>query len=283
MERWVARPTDTSIFLERVRKAGGRIGNRALQEILAWPDDKYWKIHRDLHEGGKIEKGRGKGGTVILVEATVPTALEAPTIFPVVVQPEIKGTSAPTIIEAIRPDEPILRREIDLYTPALEQLTQHWAQHRQLEQCYCEITAQQGRRDTGGSWSRPDITVVGYKKYEYIPDKYLEVFSFEIKDSNDISIKGVLEALAHREAATRSYVIYHTDGKPLSDYQEAIRIEEIAARHGIGVYIAQNIADFNSWEEMVTAPRVSPDPDTLELFIKRTLSETAKTRLRKWF
>lgn len=97
----------------------------------------------------------------------------------------------------------------------------------------------QGRRETGGSWSRPDVTVVGVKKYEFLPDRLLEVFSFEVKASYDVSIKGVLEALAHREAATRSYVIYHTDGRDLGEFPEALRIEELAVRHGIGVFAAK--------------------------------------------
>jgi hypothetical protein len=178
--------------------------------------------------------------------------------------------------------EPIDRRELTLYDPAVKQLQKSWQRRRQLDQCHCETTAQQGRRDTGGSWSRPDITAVGYKKYEYIPDKILEVFTFELKAAYDVSIKGVMEALAHREAATRSYVIYYTADRDFDAFPEASRIEELAARHGIGVIAASDIENFDTWEEVTTAKRSTPDPDNLETFIKRTLSEDARSKLRKW-
>jgi hypothetical protein len=92
-----------------------------------------------------------------------------------------------------------------------------------------------------------------------------------------------MEALAHREAATRSYVIYYTAGREIADFPEAIRIEELAVRHGVGVLAAKDINDFGTWEEVASAQRASPDPDALETFIKRTLSDDAKSKLRKWF
>jgi len=116
-----------------------------------------------------------------------------------------------------------------------------------------------------------------------LPERVFELFSFEVKAVNDISIKGVMEALAHREAATKSYVIYHTAGQDFAAFPEAERIEELAARHGIGVYAAREIADFNQWAEVVTATRASPDPETIDTFLRRTLSEEAKTKLRRWF
>lgn len=169
------------------------------------------------------------------------------------------------------------------YPPVKKQLEAHWARRRQLDDCHCEITALQGRRDTGGSWSRPDLALIAYRKYEFLPERVFELFSFEVKPATDISIKGVMEAPAHREAATRSFVIYHTAGQDFSAFPEAERIEELAARHGVGVYAAKDVNDFNQWAEIVTALRASPDPEAVDTFIRRTLSEEAKTELRKWF
>jgi hypothetical protein len=135
------------------------------------------------------------------------------------------------------------------------QLEQNWGTRKQLDSCHCEITALQGRRDTGGSWSRPDLVVTAYRKYEFLPEKVFELFSFEVKPSTDVSIKGVMEALAHREAATRSFVIYHTASQDFRAFPEADRIEQLAARHGVGVYVALDINDFNQWAEIVPAQR----------------------------
>ena len=51
------------------------------------------------------------------------------------------------------------------------------------------------------------------------------------------------------------------------------------ARHGVGVYAAKDVNDFAQWAEIVTAPRASPDPEAIETFIRRTLSEETKTKL----
>ncbi len=92
-----------------------------------------------------------------------------------------------------------------------------------------------------------------------------------------------MEALAHREAATRSFVIYHTAGKDFVTFPEAERIQELAAKHGVGVYVAKDINDFNQRAELVPARRGTPDPESVDTFIKRTLSDDAKTKLRRWF
>jgi hypothetical protein len=112
----------------------------------------------------------------------------------------------------------------------------------------------------------------------------MEVYTFEIKPEYDVSIKGVLEALAHREVATRAYVLYYVGTKPWDDFSEAQRIEQLAARHGVGVIVASDIDDLNGcWDERVSATRSGSDPEALDRFIKSTLSEETKSQIRRWF
>lgn len=40
------------------------MGNTALQRQLDWDSDRYWAVHEDLKESGKIIQGRGRGGSV---------------------------------------------------------------------------------------------------------------------------------------------------------------------------------------------------------------------------
>lgn len=274
---------DSDAFLEQIKSADGRISNPSLQNLLGWTSEKYWKVHQQLFEAGNIEKGKGRGGMVILVDRQNPGAAADVAASGLDNKPKLSDQrdQIKTVIKEIV--ESSRQRELELYQPVLLQLQANWANRRQLDQCHCEMTAMQGRRETGGSWSRPDITVVGHKKYEYLPDKLLEVFTFEIKAEYDVTIKGVLEALSHREAATRSYVIYYTNKRDFGAFPEASRIEEIAARHGVGVFAARDIEDLNSWDEITAATRATPDPDNLERFIKSTLSDGAKSKLRKWF
>jgi hypothetical protein len=278
----MARPSDKDIFLNALKAQGNRAGNTTLQRELKWNETKYWQIHQQLFEAGLIEKGRGYGGSVKLAEQAValPATAAADPQGAQLAPLSAIGTTPMAVVEALVEN---YTSEIQLYPPVKKQLEAHWARRRQLDDCHCEITALQGRRDTGGSWSRPDLALIAYRKYEFLPERVFELFSFEVKPATDISIKGVMEALAHREAATRSFVIYHTAGQDFSAFPEAERIEELAARHGVGVYAAKDVNDFNQWAEIVTALRASPDPEAVDTFIRRTLSEEAKTKLRKWF
>jgi len=278
----VARPTNTSIFLRNLREAGGRLSNAALLQLLDWSEEKYWTIHQELHDAGLIAKGRGKGGTVILVvpESSEDVAQSAAALS----KPNVEAVAEELAKATDEAAERIEIREMDLYAPAVTVLKKHWTQEKQLLHGIFEITAQMGRKDTGGSWSRPDIVGVGFRKFEYLPDRLLEVYTFELKAEYDISIKGVLEALAHRERATRSYTVYHTGGRAWDDFPEAQRIEQLAARHGVGVIVAADIEDYgDGWEERVTASRSGSDPEEIDRFLKLTLSEEAKSHIRKWY
>ena len=268
----MARPKDTTLFINTLMECGGRASNAKLQSQLGWLDEKYWKMHRFLFDAGQIEKGKGYSGTVIIVPGE-----------PVVIELE-ENLNLPISVTAQSPvdaDETPLTED-QLYAPAQKELAENWSIRHSLDSIHVENIAKQGRRETGGSWTRPDLALIALKTFEYLPERIFEIHTFEIKASYDVTVKGVMEALSHREAATRSYVIYHTNGLDLVDYPEATRIENLAIKHGIGVIAAKNIFNFNEWADIVPAIRSTPDPDDMETFIKRSLSDEAKSKIRKW-
>jgi hypothetical protein len=271
----MARPSDKELFVRKLSSMSGRAANGQLRQALGWDEQKYWRILQELYDEGLVERGRGRGGTVLLVAADA----EGTSSENVAAVAPAAEAPVATIVAA----EPPFVAELDLYKPVLQQLQKHWTLRRQLDSCHGEVTAQQGRRDTGGSWSRPDLCVIGSPKFEHYPDKVFELHTFEVKAANDVTIKGVLEALAHREAATRAYVLYHTAGKDFSSYPESTRIEELASRHGVGVLAAHTIDDFDTWEEVVSAQRAVSDPEAVNTFIGRSLSDDAKKKIRQWF
>lgn len=263
---------NAKIFLDELERLGGRSSNAILQKKLGWNESRYWNTHAHLYSIGSIEKGRGYSGTVIAVPSKIiSNSINAKINESSVTQSKIE--------QLVREAE----NESKLYEPVKNYLENHWSILRGFNGFVCEITAHQGRRDTGGSWSRPDISFIAFKNYEFMPEKILEVCSFEVKHSNDISVKGVMEALSHREAAHRAYVIYNTSGREFFDYPESKRIEEISSRYGIGVFAAKSIEDSNEWAEIVSASRSNPDPEVVDTFISRTISDSAKTKIRKWF
>jgi type I restriction enzyme M protein len=65
----MARPDikqDSKAFVATLRKLGASAGNGALRGALGWSDTRYWKVHANLVEAGRVVKGRGRGGSVAI-------------------------------------------------------------------------------------------------------------------------------------------------------------------------------------------------------------------------
>jgi len=63
----MARPTieqDSKTFIAALRKIGERVGNGFFREHLGWTDTRYTRVREALIESGKVERGRGRGGSV---------------------------------------------------------------------------------------------------------------------------------------------------------------------------------------------------------------------------
>ena len=61
--------TDLAAFLNRVPADGSTMGNGALRDALRWEPDRYDAVRDALVDQGRLEKGRGRGGTVRWVVA----------------------------------------------------------------------------------------------------------------------------------------------------------------------------------------------------------------------
>lgn len=55
------------VFIVALEKLGGKATNKALKEALGWNMAEYIVVKRELAEKGVIKLGRGRGGTVKLV------------------------------------------------------------------------------------------------------------------------------------------------------------------------------------------------------------------------
>jgi len=170
----------------------------------------------------------------------------------------------------------------DLYPKTRDTLETFWAKERQIQPLAVEITASQGRRATGGRWTRPDLVSVAVRTCRYLPGKYMEVVTFEVKPSDAIDVTAVYEALAHLRSATHAYVIFHVP----DNFDETVRrtIEEtchVARGHGVGVITMADPADWDTWTELEEARRVEADPDRLDEFINVQLSQAAHDRIAR--
>ena len=64
--------TQAQRFIETLKELEGSAGNGSLRAQLGWADSTYQRVKAHLIEEGRIVSGRGRGGSVALVQATKP-------------------------------------------------------------------------------------------------------------------------------------------------------------------------------------------------------------------
>jgi len=259
---------------------GKAIGNATLRESLqvAFPNeqltlDDYWDLRNSLISDGKLEKGRGRGGAVrrvlTVVEPFVPPgANEIIAGIPVAVAVQAAAVQAAVA-------------ETSLYEPFQKCIQAGYIPDNFLKPWICEITAFQGRRNTGGLWTRPDVTLIAIQTFAYVPNKLFEVITFEIKPNIETAMEGVYECAAHSAFAHRSYLAFpdsnEFDDNPLFD-----RISVECERFGLGLILFEDVANWDTYDFHVSAKRNNPDPRAVNDFIKGQISEKSREEIQCW-
>lgn len=246
---------------------GTRLGNYSLMDMLGLrtenDEDKkrYWIAREHLIERGLAVKGSGRGGSTGRV-------LPANEIA--------EGSSLPPTGggQSGRLDEK------SLYAPLLKVLDSDWKSDKGFDYLTtCDVSSR-GSLETGGKWTRPDLVAVQVQFFTYIPSKTLSVHTFEVKPADSIDVTAVYEALAHRRAATHSYVLLHVPD-PDNPPQRLDDVINEARQHGIGVIVFATPEDYSTWEEKVIADRFEPRPEALNQFIRIQLSEDDRSLIEK--
>ena len=254
---------------------GKGIGNATLRERLKeeFPDDQftdedYWDLRNSLIADGLLEKARGKGGSV----RRIPAVTEADaTTTPERVADE-QGIAIARAIVA----------EASLYDPFQKAIQTGYVPDNDLKPWICEVTASQGRRNTGGLWTRPDITLIAFQTYVYVPGKTFEVITFELKPNIQTAMGGVYGAAAHSAFATRSFLAFpdadECEGDPLFE-----RIQDECERFGLGLILFEDVNNWDTYTFQVGAERKDPDPQAMNDFIKSQISDKSKEEIQRWF
>ena len=256
---------DRARLLALVPPDGSTVGNTALIRQLGWGDNRYWYARDSLLEAGVIVRAKGRGGAVRRAH------------------PDESSTSAANVeAELIGEAALAYLHESDLYPDIKSTLETFWAKERQIEPLAVEITASQGSKATGGRWTRPDLVSVAVRTYRYLPGKYMEVVTFEVKPSDAISVTAVYEALAHLRSATHAYVIFHVPDDEVESVKSVIEeARHVGRAHGVGVITMSNPRSWDTWDELEEARRVEPDPERLDEFISIQLSHDAHDRIAR--
>jgi hypothetical protein len=256
---------DRTRLLALVPADGTAVGNTALIRQLGWAENRYWYARDSLLEAGVLVRARGRGGSV---RRAHPDEGAAPEVNP---EAELIGEAALAYLH-----------ENDLYPDIKGTLETFWAKERQIEPLAVEITAAQGRKATGGRWTRPDLVSVAVRTYRYLPGKYMEVVTFEVKPADAITVTAVYEALAHLRSATHAYVIFHVpdeDAEPVKQTIEEAR--RVGRAHGVGLITMGDPRAWDTWNELEEARRVEPDPERLDEFMSVQLSQDAHDRIAR--
>lgn len=263
-------PDDLQLLIDCLssKRFNGKAGNKSLKDILGWNEEneRYWKAHGRALDQGLAISGRGKGGSLQLLVSDEALASEEDKV-PVEGIPEAK--------------------ELDLYEPAKNVIKEYWAKSEHYDEYIVGITAMRGRASTGGKWSRPDISILAVKAYPFLPDRIFDIVTFEVKPAGQTTVEGVFEALSHQQFASRAYVVFHVpELEGAASFNEKIsdgnRILGTARKHGVGVILASDIADWETWEEILVAERMIPDPEQANRFIATGFPKDVHDRIIKW-
>ena len=254
---------------------GKGIGNLNLRQMLqgAYPNeqftlDDYWDLRNSLITDGQLQTGRGKGGSVRRVLTVVEPIPVPVTSDSGAVQPAT-GAAHTTLSET------------SLYEPFQRCVQTGYVADNFLKPWICEITAFQGRRNTGGLWTRPDVTLIGIQIFAYVPSKVFEVITFEIKPTIESAMEGVYECAAHSAVAHRSYLAF-PDSAEYDDNPLFERISDECERFGLGLILFEDVANWDTYNFQVSAKRNNPDPPAVNDFIRGQISEKSREEIQCW-
>ncbi|MDB5049133.1 MAG: hypothetical protein JWO30_2204 [Fibrobacteres bacterium] len=250
----MGRKTDKEYLLELLPQDGTAMGNSNLKKTLGWNEDKYWDVRNNLLEEGLVSLGRGKGGSIFKV---------------------LTEEKTPKIVS-------VYQSEKSLYQPFAEAIAKGYTKDKDIKTFIIQETANQGKKLTGGRWTRPDVVMISMNTYSFVPGKYLDVITFEIKPSTDFQITGVFETAAHSRFATKSYLCVHLPEDWDDTNPEYERIKAECGRFGVGLMYFTNPADYDTYEILVEPKRWNPDPADTDSFISVQIGDKEKKKILEW-
>jgi hypothetical protein len=177
-------------------------------------------------------------------------------------------------IDEGRPGLSLVTQENQLYAPIRKWLERNWGTQINQSGDYYWIkeTANVARKGQLGKWSRPDLTFVEVNRFDLLPQRNVQVTSFEIKRADDTDLSSVYEAASHQRWAHYSYLIIEVPNKEL-ELPENLAME--ASRFGVGLMKAYPVLESPDYdlEELIAPLRQNPEPKELDKMLKDFFKE----------
>jgi hypothetical protein len=163
-----------------------------------------------------------------------------------------------------------IRGEKRLYEPLARALL---TRNTGKENSWTKVTAES---DRSGQWSRPDLTCVEVSWFDYLPQKFVEVTSYEAKKQDSYNVSSVYEAAAHQRFAHKTYLVVEVEN---SDEELASDVESEAARLGVGIMKTwwKDPAEHELAVEEIMEPAMkTPDPAELNRMVRDFFEDDEK-------
>ncbi|UDF04658.1 hypothetical protein [Asticcacaulis sp. AND118] len=236
-------------IIEALSKSKGHLTRNDLWKKLPTPNkqptQEYWPAEQSLVDKQKIVRRRGHRGGIYLVDQAdvIPTEVTAETI------------------KAANPETKQILMEREYYDSILGTIISNWTLQPGFTHVYGAVTAGQGRRQTGGRWTRPDIVICTVSEWLFSSRPEGDVRTFEVKRFEALDVLAVYEALSHKSKAHYAYLLIVNVPERLSEDQKADLegVLSVAGKHGIGVITAKDPNDWSSWEFELDATRSDAD------------------------
>lgn len=258
---------DRERLLNALPPDGSLRTNRQVREALGLTEDRYWRARDELYDEGRIVKARGYGGRIARSVATGHINGQQ--------QNNTDNNSAQTDIKKAA-DE--ILEEYKLYEP-FSKAIQSRARDEGDNETIVEITARQGRRQTGGEWSRPDVCQVSVRRLRYLGQKVVEVTTYEIKTA-DCDVSAVYEALSHSRRAHRSYLAIYCPRNHVPQTERFDRIKVECARSGVGLIRFTSPDDLATFQTVIEPRANWVDLSEVDEFISTQIE--GRERIRDW-
>ena len=216
-------------------------------------NDLYREAEQALFDEELIDRRRGPGGGISLLSETQ----------------EADSKSQDSSESTVPVAEESSTKEQNYYEPVRQQIERYWTTQPGCKDVFVTGTALQGRRQTGGYWTRPDITLCTVSEWLFSSCPEGEVRTIEIKRFEALDVRGVYEALSHKSRSHYSYLMIVDFPKELSSKEKDNfnRIMTTADNHGIGVIKVTNYNDFDTWDFLLEPRRSNADPQAINDFL----------------
>jgi hypothetical protein len=231
-------------------EAGGHLTRAKLWERLGLansePTDEYWVAEQGLVDALRIQRKRGRSGGIYLLEQETKKTED---VVSKIISEDIAGTAL----------------EQNYYAPVLKEILDHWTEQPGFTHVFAHITAGQGRRPTGGRWSRPDIVICAVSDWHFSSRPEGDIRTIEVKRFEALDVMAVYEAVSHKSRAHYSYLLIVNYPKELSEEQkgEMESVLAVAGKHGIGVITAEDATDWATWEFELDAGKSDADSQAI--------------------